>query len=75
MKDKKREITEKKEDYDSTMNANPEKELLNEEMLKKSSPIIMHPMEILTTQVGGIIQIFHGRPEHLSTNKIGRAHV
>ncbi|RVW58838.1 putative mitochondrial protein [Vitis vinifera] len=37
MKDKKREITEKKEDYDSTMNANPEKELLKEEMLKKST--------------------------------------
>ncbi|RVW83854.1 Retrovirus-related Pol polyprotein from transposon 17.6 [Vitis vinifera] len=37
MEDKKREISEKNEDYDSTMNANPEKELLNEEMLKKST--------------------------------------
>ncbi|RVW18547.1 Retrovirus-related Pol polyprotein from transposon 297 [Vitis vinifera] len=37
MKDKKREITEKKEDYDSTMNANPKKELVKEEMLKKST--------------------------------------
>ena len=37
MKDKKREISEKKEEYDSTMNANPEKELLKEEMLKKST--------------------------------------
>ncbi|RVW11847.1 hypothetical protein CK203_085686 [Vitis vinifera] len=33
----KREISEKKEDYDSTMNAIPEKELLKEEMLKKST--------------------------------------
>ncbi|RVW71787.1 hypothetical protein CK203_055185 [Vitis vinifera] len=31
-------------------------------------PITMHSMEILTTQVGGIIQISHGRQEHLSTN-------
>ncbi|RVW22978.1 Retrovirus-related Pol polyprotein from transposon 297 [Vitis vinifera] len=37
MEDKKREISEKKEDYDSTMNANPEKELLKDEMLKKST--------------------------------------
>ncbi|RVW88435.1 Retrovirus-related Pol polyprotein from transposon 297 [Vitis vinifera] len=37
MEDKKREISEKKEDYDSTMNAIPEKELLKEEMLKKST--------------------------------------
>ncbi|RVW48848.1 Retrovirus-related Pol polyprotein from transposon 17.6 [Vitis vinifera] len=36
MEDKKREISEKKEDYDSTMNAIPEKEL-QEEMLKKST--------------------------------------
>ncbi|RVW58821.1 putative mitochondrial protein [Vitis vinifera] len=33
----KEEISEKKEDYDSTMNAIPEKELLKEEMLKKST--------------------------------------
>ncbi|KAL6313193.1 hypothetical protein AAG906_016786 [Vitis piasezkii] len=37
-------------------------------LLDNSSPITMHLMEILTTQVGGIIQISHGRPEHLSTN-------
>ena len=33
-----------------------------------SSPITMLLMEIPTTQVGGIIQISHGRPEQLSTN-------
>ncbi|RVW73753.1 hypothetical protein CK203_057590 [Vitis vinifera] len=32
------------------------------------SPITMLRMEILTTQVGGIIQISHGSQEHLSTN-------
>ncbi|RVW71491.1 Retrovirus-related Pol polyprotein from transposon 17.6 [Vitis vinifera] len=37
MEDKESEISEKKEDYDSTMNAIPEKELLKEEMLKKST--------------------------------------
>ena len=37
MEGKKREISEKNEDYDSTMNAIPEKELLKEEMLKKST--------------------------------------
>ncbi|RVW19766.1 hypothetical protein CK203_111517 [Vitis vinifera] len=37
-------------------------------LLDNSSPITMHLMEILTTQVGGIIQISHGRPEQLSTN-------
>ncbi|RVW29358.1 hypothetical protein CK203_115517 [Vitis vinifera] len=37
MEDKKNEISEKKKDYDSTMNAIPEKELLKEEMLKKST--------------------------------------
>ena len=37
MEDKKREISEKKEDYESTMNANSKKELLKEEMLKKST--------------------------------------
>ncbi|RVW63902.1 Retrovirus-related Pol polyprotein from transposon 17.6 [Vitis vinifera] len=37
MEDKKREISEKKKDYDSTMNAIPEKELQKEEMLKKST--------------------------------------
>ncbi|RVW12833.1 Retrovirus-related Pol polyprotein from transposon 17.6 [Vitis vinifera] len=31
-------------------------------------PKTMLRMEILTTQVGGIIQIFHGSQEHLSTN-------
>ncbi|RVW87082.1 hypothetical protein CK203_048382 [Vitis vinifera] len=31
-------------------------------------PNTMLRMEILTTQVGGIIQIFHGSQEHLSTN-------
>ena len=35
MEDKKRKISEKKEDYDSTMNAIPEKELQKEEKLKK----------------------------------------
>ena len=37
-------------------------------LLDNSNPITMHRMEILTTQVGGIIQISHGRPEQLSTN-------
>ncbi|RVW94091.1 hypothetical protein CK203_038169 [Vitis vinifera] len=37
MEDKKRKISEKKEDYDSTMNAIPEKELQKEEKLKKST--------------------------------------
>ncbi|RVW82153.1 putative mitochondrial protein [Vitis vinifera] len=37
MEDKKREISEKKEDYDSTMKAIPKKELQKEEMLKKST--------------------------------------
>nr|CAN68768.1 hypothetical protein VITISV_024756 [Vitis vinifera] len=37
MEDKKREISEKNEDYDSTMNAIPEKELQKEEKLKKST--------------------------------------
>ncbi|RVW18340.1 hypothetical protein CK203_115271 [Vitis vinifera] len=36
--------------------------------LDNSSPITMLHMEILTTQVGGIIQISHGNQEHLSTN-------
>ena len=31
-------------------------------------PNKMRHMEIPTTQVGGIIQIFHGRPEQLNTN-------
>ena len=35
MEDKEKEISEKKKDSDSTMNAIPEKELLKEEMLKK----------------------------------------
>ena len=35
MKGKKKDISEGKEDHDSTMNANPEKELIKEEMLKK----------------------------------------
>ncbi|RVW66396.1 hypothetical protein CK203_065707 [Vitis vinifera] len=34
-------------------------------LLDNSSPITMRLMEILTTQVGGIIQISHGRPEQL----------
>ncbi|RVW11878.1 hypothetical protein CK203_085685 [Vitis vinifera] len=38
-------------------------------LLDNSSLITMHRMEILTTQVGGINQISHGRPEQLSTNK------
>ncbi|RVW12891.1 hypothetical protein CK203_106970 [Vitis vinifera] len=37
MEDKESEISEKKKDYDSTMNAIPEKELQKEEMLKKST--------------------------------------
>ncbi|KAL6328449.1 hypothetical protein AAG906_038324 [Vitis piasezkii] len=37
-------------------------------LLDNSSPITMRLMEIPTTQVGGIIQISHGRPEQLSTN-------
>ncbi|KAL6325101.1 hypothetical protein AAG906_022668 [Vitis piasezkii] len=37
-------------------------------LLDNSSPITMCLMEIPTTQVGGIIQISHGRPEQLSTN-------
>ncbi|RVW43562.1 hypothetical protein CK203_107079 [Vitis vinifera] len=37
MEDKEKEISEKKKDSDSTMNAIPEKELLKEEMLKKST--------------------------------------
>ncbi|RVW64476.1 Retrovirus-related Pol polyprotein from transposon 297 [Vitis vinifera] len=42
MEEKESEISEKKKDYDSTMNAIPEKELLEEEMLKKStSPLFL----------------------------------
>ena len=37
MEDKEKEISEKKKDSDSTMNAIPNKELLKEEMLKKST--------------------------------------
>ena len=37
MKGKKKDVSEMKEDHDSTMNAIPEKELLKEEMLKKST--------------------------------------
>ena len=46
MKDKEKEISEKKKDSDSTMNAIPEKELLKEEMLKKSTspPFLKHYM-------------------------------
>nr|CAN66653.1 hypothetical protein VITISV_014606 [Vitis vinifera] len=51
MEDKKREISEKKEDYDSTMNAIPEKELLKEEMLKKSTsppfPQALHGKKVI----------------------------
>ncbi|RVW68918.1 Retrovirus-related Pol polyprotein from transposon 17.6 [Vitis vinifera] len=47
-----------------------EKCLENKQMsLDNSSPIAMLRMAILTTQVGGIIQIFHGSQEHLSTNR------
>ena len=35
MKGKKKDVSETKEDHDSTVNANPEKILLKEEMLKK----------------------------------------
>ena len=35
MKGKKKDISEGKEDHDSTVNANPEKELIKEEMMKK----------------------------------------
>ena len=45
MEEKESEISEKKKDYDSTMNAIPEKELLKEEMLKKStSPPFPHAL-------------------------------
>ncbi|RVW12918.1 Transposon Ty3-G Gag-Pol polyprotein [Vitis vinifera] len=37
-------------------------------LLDNSGPITMLLMEIPTTQVGGIIQISHGRPEQLNTN-------
>ncbi|RVW78134.1 hypothetical protein CK203_049717 [Vitis vinifera] len=37
-------------------------------VLDNSGPITMHHMEIPTIQVGGIIQISHGRPEQLNTN-------
>ena len=40
IKGKKKDISEGKKDHDSTMNANPEKELIKEEMLKKhTSPL------------------------------------
>ena len=35
IKGKKKDISEGKEDHDSTVNANPEKELIKEEILKK----------------------------------------
>ena len=35
IKGKKKDINERKEDHDSTLNANPEKMLIKEEMLKK----------------------------------------
>ena len=35
MKGKKKDVSETKEDHDSTMNANPEKELIKEELMKK----------------------------------------
>ncbi|RVW60058.1 hypothetical protein CK203_089531 [Vitis vinifera] len=37
-------------------------------LLDNSGPITMLLMEIPTIQVGGIIQISHGRPEQLNTN-------
>ncbi|RVW33662.1 hypothetical protein CK203_113939 [Vitis vinifera] len=70
MKGKKKDISEGKEDYGSTVNANPEKELIKEELMKKrtSSPFpqalhgkkgIKNASEILnllTEQVSAIIQ-------------------
>ncbi|RVW79468.1 Transposon Ty3-G Gag-Pol polyprotein [Vitis vinifera] len=72
MEEKEREISEKKEDYDSTINAIPEKELLKKEMLKKSTSLpfpqalhgkkgIRNASEILekaflTEQVSAILQ-------------------
>ncbi|RVW89462.1 hypothetical protein CK203_046842 [Vitis vinifera] len=38
MKGKKKDISEEKEDRDSTVNANPEKELIKEELKKRTSP-------------------------------------
>ena len=38
MKGKKKDISEGKEDHDSTMNANPDKELIKEELMKKHTP-------------------------------------
>ncbi|RVW91124.1 Retrovirus-related Pol polyprotein from transposon 17.6 [Vitis vinifera] len=35
MKGKKKDVSEEKEDHDSTVNANPEKELIKEELMKK----------------------------------------
>ena len=35
IKGKKKDISERKEDHDSTVNSNPEKELIKEEMMKK----------------------------------------
>ncbi|RVW87843.1 hypothetical protein CK203_039779 [Vitis vinifera] len=51
-----------------TISAEREMFEIKQMLLDNSSPITMHLMEILTTQVGGIIQISHGRPEQLSTN-------
>ncbi|RVW26683.1 Retrovirus-related Pol polyprotein from transposon 17.6 [Vitis vinifera] len=72
MEDKEKEISEKKKDSDSTMNAIPEKELLKEEMLKKSTsppfPQALHGKKgirnateilekaFLTEQVSAILQ-------------------
>ena len=46
MKGKKKDISEEKEDRDSTMNANPEKELIKEELMKKRTfppfPQVLH---------------------------------
>ncbi|RVW67069.1 Retrovirus-related Pol polyprotein from transposon opus [Vitis vinifera] len=46
MKGKKKDISEEKEDHDSTMNANPEKELIKEELMKKRTsppfPQVLH---------------------------------
>ncbi|RVW71790.1 hypothetical protein CK203_055186 [Vitis vinifera] len=47
MKGNKKDVSEEKEDHDSTVNANPEKELIKEELMKKS---------FLTEQVSAIIQ-------------------
>ena len=41
MKGKKKDISERKEDRDSTVNANLEKELIKEELMKKHTSLII----------------------------------